>query len=452
MSDELYDEERARAAIQRWIAADPLWRRAVAALRASDTPVYLVGGSVRDALRSCPGEDMDVAVEGGAIALGWRLADHLGGAFYPMDREHDVARIVFASNNASHHIDLAGLRGRTIQQDLAMRDFTVNAMGVSLADPIGPVLDPTKGRVDLAAGVLRMAYPAAFLDDPLRMLRALRLSAALGLSMHPQTRAQIERQRAQLEDVSRERVRDEFLAMLALPTSAPIREAWDLALLPLIVPGLSGESALSGIAWLESLLRGPAEGDPLAHYWPQLERAWQEMLVEGRPRRAIVGLAALLTGLPAAALAGLGARLRLSRREWGHLRGILAALGAEIWAEREMQMTPLLAHRYYRQYGMAGVDGAVLAARHPSAAAGVAQRAAYLLWAWFDAHERVVAPPPLLPGQDLLREFGLQPGPQIGLLLGALAEAQAAGHVNDRAQARAWAEAWIGESLKGSSL
>lgn len=444
-------------AIQRWLDSEPLWSRALAALRASGIPVYLVGGSVRDALLGRSGHDMDVAVQGDAIALGRWLADRLGGAYYAMDREHDVARIVFhadadVAQGGPLHIDLAGLRGRTIVEDLAVRDFTINAMGLSLAEPIGPLLDPTGGQGDLAAGLLRTAYPSALDDDPVRMLRALRLRAALGLRLHPETRAQIERTREQLERISRERVRDEFLAMLALPTAAPIHEAHDLGLLPLVVPLLTAEAAAFGLGWLDALHSQGGRSQALAPYWPPIQQAWQETMVEGRLRRALVALAALLAGLSASALAGLGARLRLSGREWGHLRGVLGALQEHLWAADDLELTPLEAHRYFRRYGEAGVDGAVLAVLRPGAAHATSQRASYLLWAWFMAHDRIVAPPRLLHGNDLIREFGLQPGPRIGRLLDALAEAQATGHVTNPPQARAYIASLISASSKGSRV
>ncbi len=452
MSNPMGDDRACSEAIQRWFDAEPLWGRALAALRASGSSVYLVGGSVRDALRGHPGDDMDVAVQGSAIQLGRWLADRLGGAFYPMDREHDVARIVFPCD-AYYHIDLAGLRGRTILQDLAARDFTINAMGVSLNDDLGILLDPTGGRADLAARVLRMAYADALRDDPARLLRALRLGAALGLELDPETCAQIQAQASLLEAVSPERIRDEFLAMLTLPTAEPILQALDLGLLPQIVPALSHEQALAGIRWLEALHREGLDGGVVAPYQAGVREAWRRSPVDGRQRGALVALAALLADVTTGALAGLGARLRLSGREWGHVRGVLACLQADIWTEGAQGLTRVAAHRYYRRYGEAGVDGAVLAACRPGAVLGVGRRAAYLLWAWFEAHSEIIEPPRLLQGHDLLREFGLEPGPRIGQILDALGEAQVEGRVRTGAQARVYVrEILTTERSKGSRV
>ncbi|MBC7255649.1 MAG: CCA tRNA nucleotidyltransferase, partial [Chloroflexi bacterium] len=154
-----------RAALQAWLEAMPFRREAVAHLMAAQEAVYLVGGSVRDALLGRHGYDLDVVIEGSAIALGRRLADALRGAFFVMDREHDVARVVVRQGEAYYHVDLAGLRAKEIEGDLRARDFTINAMAVPLRAGLGELLDPTGGLDDLRRKVLRAAYEGAFRDD-----------------------------------------------------------------------------------------------------------------------------------------------------------------------------------------------------------------------------------------------------------------------------------------------
>lgn len=424
-------------AIQRWIASEPLWGRAVHELRASGAQVYLVGGSVRDALRAQPGDDMDLAVDGSALTLGRWLADRLGGAFYPMDRERDVARIVFARAGRAYHIDLAGLRGKTIPEDLAARDFSVNALGMALSEPLGPLLDPTGGWADLQRGVLRMASTQAFADDPLRMLRALRLSESLGMALEPATYAQIQAHCALILQISPERVRDELMQLLALGSTMPLQQALDLGLLLHLLPIPDRASALAGIQWLDALYHQVGQQGILP-YKDQLRQAWDEPFADGRVRRALVALAAMVAQAPAEELDRLGARLRLSGREQEHLAFALASLSSELWEAGRPQLGPLDAHRYYRRYRQAGVDGAALAACQPGSSAAQIRAAGYLLWAWFEAHAQIVAPRRLLRGHDLLREFELAPGPCIGALLEALAEVQAQGCVATGEEARAY--------------
>ncbi len=457
MNAESGDDQACRKAVARWLTAKPLWSRALAALRTCDLPVYLVGGSIRDALRGESGVDMDLAVDGsavdgGAISLGRWLADRLGGAFYPMDREHDVARIILDRDGPSYHIDLAGLRGKTILQDLAARDLTINAMGMALTAPLGPLLDPTGGRDDLARGLVRAAYPDAFADDPVRMLRALRLAGSLDMALDSDSYALIRAHRDMLKRVSAERIRDELFLMLALDTVMPLRHALALGLLERMLPVPEHNSALGGIAWIEALHAGGRWDENGEAHPEKVREAWRQPMVEGRLRGAIVSLAALVAEVPASKREGLGARLRLSGREQAHLKGILAALDDVLWAS-DREPGPGAAHRYFRRYGEAGVDGAMLAAYRPGATQAHIRVVAYLLWAWFDAYTQIVEPPRLLQGHDLIQEFDLQPGPRIGRLLAVLAEAQAEGRVLSGEQAREYIRRLVAlDKVKGNCI
>ena len=144
---------------------------------------YLVGGWVRDALMRRPtGRDIDLAVEGDALQLGIALADSLGGGYAVIGREHGVARVVVPSPGAAPEpadglhdgegswvasrgwtIDLASFTG-TVEEDLARRDFTIDAMAVPLSrwnsDPLDEsVIDPLNGRQDLLAKLVRAVAP-----------------------------------------------------------------------------------------------------------------------------------------------------------------------------------------------------------------------------------------------------------------------------------------------------
>src|SRR5204862_239557 len=114
-----------------------------------------------------------------------------------------VFRVALRGATTLRQIDVAGLQGRSIKEDLARRDFTVNAMALPAEG--GALLDPRGGRRDLARKVLR-AEPQAFKDDPLRLLRAFRLSAQLGFSIDPQTLKAAGRLRRRLREPAGERL------------------------------------------------------------------------------------------------------------------------------------------------------------------------------------------------------------------------------------------------------
>ncbi len=208
-------------AIDAWLGRVPLRREVVEWVRAARTGVYLVGGTVRDALLGRDSDDLDFAVEGGAAALARAVADHIGGAYVLMDAERDVARVLRRTRGRRQQFDFAGLRAGDIVADLAARDFTVNAMALPVGEGWGGLLDPTGGLSDLEARTLRAASRHAFADDPLRILRLVRLAGALDLRADGETEDLARAWAPRLADVSAERLRDEWMLILGLPRATP---------------------------------------------------------------------------------------------------------------------------------------------------------------------------------------------------------------------------------------
>ena len=177
---------------------------------------WLCGGTLRDALLGRRAPDLDLAVAGDALALGRALAARLGGRLVPLGREFATCRVVMAGG----YLDLAGLRAPSIEGDLAARDFTINALALPLAalgegDPAQAVIDPTGGRDDLAAGLLRPAGPGVLAADPLRVLRAFRFMSTHGLTLAPGTASRLAGQGPGLFRVAPERIGAEWLALMA---------------------------------------------------------------------------------------------------------------------------------------------------------------------------------------------------------------------------------------------
>ncbi len=205
-------------------------RRAFEAVQAVSEQVdgvYLVGGTVRDILLGEAGFDVDIAVEGDAIALAEALAAELGGrcrphtkfgtavVVYDGDERIDVvtARTEFYDAPAA----LPTVEHATIREDLFRRDFTINAMAVSLkgAD-YGRLVDPFDGRRDLEARSLRVLHNLSFIDDPTRIFRAIRYENRHGFRLEAQSerlaRACVEM--GLVGDLSSARLRDELVALL----------------------------------------------------------------------------------------------------------------------------------------------------------------------------------------------------------------------------------------------
>jgi tRNA nucleotidyltransferase (CCA-adding enzyme) len=188
-------------------------------------PVYLVGGAVRDALRDATPVDLDLAVEGDALAFARTLASRLGGDVVEWERfgtaELRAPSLPFTVNVARTRRETYAAPGALpevepapLAEDLGRRDFTINAMAVEL--PAGDLIDPFGGRADLDARVIRVLHDRSFVDDPTRLLRALRYAARLGGSLDPHTEelAREAISSGALSTVSGKRIRDELLDLL----------------------------------------------------------------------------------------------------------------------------------------------------------------------------------------------------------------------------------------------
>jgi tRNA nucleotidyltransferase (CCA-adding enzyme) len=184
---------------------------------------YLVGGAVRDQLRGAEPVDLDLAVEGDAAEVAATVAGRLGGEVLEHGRFGTAtvrlagSDVHFATARRERYPEpgaLPEVEPATIEEDLGRRDFTVNAMAMAL--PEGALLDPHGGRADLDARVIRVLHDRSFVDDPTRLLRALRYEARLGgrLDEHTEQLAREAIEARALDTVSGKRIRDELLDLL----------------------------------------------------------------------------------------------------------------------------------------------------------------------------------------------------------------------------------------------
>ncbi len=207
-------------------------------------PVYLVGGAIRDSLLGRPTHDLDFVVPSGGVQLAKKIANALAAAFFPLDLENDTARVLLTKPDGTREVlDFAGLRGPSLDADLKARDFTVNA--IALDAHTGEILDPLSGATDLRTKTIRACAPTAFIDDPLRILRAVRQAASLAFSIESQTRRWMKAAIPGLEDISPERQRDELFKILSGPNpDASMRALERLGVFPILLPELV---ALKGV-------------------------------------------------------------------------------------------------------------------------------------------------------------------------------------------------------------
>jgi len=464
--------------------------------------VYLVGGAVRDLLLGRSSHDLDFVVERNAIKLARRVADRLAGDFYALDPERDTGRVIITSEAGKRTVmDFAAFRGPDLEADLRGRDFTLNAIAIDLAN--NSIHDPLGGMKDLKEKRLRFCTPTAFSDDPVRILRGLRIAVNFGFRILPDTRKAMKAAANLLAMVSPERLRDELFRTLdGRQPEACLRALDRLGALDVVLPELSAlkgveqnephihdvwEHTLAVAGRLEMVLAALAPiYDPetasdlfnglmvlqLGRFRQQLGEVLAAPLTADRTQRSLLFLSALYhdVGKPQAGKLDEEGRLRF----WDHdqqgaevaaARGRLLALSndeiqrLEVVIRNHMRIlfhtnrlvkagkspSRRAVYRFYRDTGAAGVDVCLLALADLRATyeetltqetwAACLEVVRILLENWFEKPAEAVAPPPLLDGDDLMRELNLPPGRHIGDLLELIREAQAMGEVSTAGQA-----------------
>lgn len=450
---------------------------------------YLVGGFIRDTLLGRTVSDIDITVSQDVSVLGNSLAEYLSGKFVGLDKENKIGRIVWPEI-ADLHLDISAFTG-TIENNLECRDFTINAMAVKLSDFITQknavlIQDYFQGCDDLDHNILRLVKGTAFLDDPLRLLRAIRLAAELGFRIEHKTESQIRKSAEMLRSIAGERIREELLALLDISRGGQyVKYADDLGLLAVIIPEINStkgitqppehrwdvfKHTLMTINAVDYIL-GQGEWE-YAQTRILTEVPWSEETADyferpvntGSTRRSLLKLAALLHDIakpqtktiePNGKMRFIGhneegaemvvkilTRLRFSARELSLVSGIVK------YHLRPNQMgyppSRRAVYRYFRDVGDASLD--VL---YFSLADHLATRGPGLILGHWIAHNQMIRhiieeysrqeketkTVRLLDGNDLINIFALSPGPKMGEVLEAIKEAQATGELTDRAKA-----------------
>jgi tRNA nucleotidyltransferase (CCA-adding enzyme) len=270
--------------------------------------VYLVGGAVRDVLMGEPNFDLDIAVEGDGIALGRALASALGGRMVP----HEKFGTAIVLHGKGDRVDVATARTEfydhpaalptveqaSIRQDLYRRDFTINALAVSLrGEDFGRLVDYFGGHRDLAEGVVRVLHNLSFIDDPTRIFRAIRYETRYGFRMDAHTlglaKACVEMEL--VGELSSARLRDELQALLSEERVADsVRRMAELGIDRAIHPHLAAD---------EEAVRLMEEVDALRESYASDVPQWR------------LRLAVLARRLGSSEVLDWGERLKLRRRD-----------------------------------------------------------------------------------------------------------------------------------------
>ena len=388
----------------------------LAADRAS--PLYIVGGRVRDLLLDRPATDLDLVVEGDALELVRALAFDQGGEAVVHPRfgtaTYRVGDLVLDLATArtetySRPGVLPDIRPGPIEEDLVRRDFTVNAMALRLSPPdAGTLLDRFGSRQDVEDGLIRVLHDGSFVDDPTRIMRAIRYEQRLGFRIETSTLALLSRDLHLLPSVGVDRLRRELDLFLLEPApELPLLRANSLGVLQTIDPALHLGARLSEIFQLAR------------HELGQVEPT--------------IYLALLLYSVETGKAIQFLDRYRFPKESIGMVKGTLALRDSEAGISVE-GLRNSQAYAHFKGFDSDSVSAFGIATEHEVAMT----RAAHYL-------SRLADVRPELTGKDLIN-LGVPRGPDIGRVLNRLLEARLDGLTASREDEAALVKKWLTES------
>ena len=453
---------------------------------------YLMGGAVRDALLERTPNDLDLVVESEQLfELVKTLARTLGGRLVVLDESRCIFRICASTDIDSWQVDISQIEYGIIDH-LKSRDCTIDSMAIPLdsinnIDPFSKLVDPTEGLSDLRKSKIRLSNPQALEDDPVRIIRIVRLACQLRFQIEPNTKQYIKDVSNLLNLAPRERVRDEFLAIIALPQAKKsVRLLDELGLLSQLLPEVDPSRGIiqpkehqwdvfdhlvETIGQVEVVLGNQISEYPyVSKMIPKHESIngyFEKIISDGHSVATFMKLAGLLHDVakPATRTVEESGKIRFL----GH-----HSLGAEMVSKvmegfriskrgvalvstvvqnhlRPAQMSPKgempsakAVYRFYRDVGEAAIPtlyvnlADYLAARGSMLEEAEWSRYCDLLGHILDEglNEKVpIGLPKILDGHDIMEAFGLSPSPEIGHLLDFVQEAYVDGEIVNKMEA-----------------
>jgi poly(A) polymerase len=466
--------------VERLCAAEPV-RLLREALASEGIEAWLVGGVVRDALLGRPLGDVDLSVAGDVDLAARAASRALGGPRFPLSEEFGGWRVLSRGREVA--CDLSPLQGETIEQDLARRDFALNAVAVPLGG--GDPIDPFGGLADAEAGVLRVLGARSYADDPLRALRLVRLAAELAMAPDAETERLTTQTAPRLTEPSGERVFAELRRLLLAPGALDGLElARRLGVLAAVLPELD---VLQGVEQshyhhldvyghtiavleqqIELLERSRLEelfGDAAA----ELAAVLDEPLADGLTRGEALRFGALFHDVAKPHTRGVREdgrvtfighdaagqdvvrdvfrRLRASERLGSHVGALTRHHLALGFLVHERPLDRATTYAYLARCHPVEVDVSVLSCADRLATRG--RNAERAIAAHLEVARELIVPalrwhsdgPPRAPlrGDELAAALGIEPGPQLGRLLARLGEAAYTGEATTRDEAVALA-------------
>jgi tRNA nucleotidyltransferase/poly(A) polymerase len=444
--------------------------------------LYLVGGTVRDLLLDSVPKDIDLVCKN-AGAFARKLAKYKNAAFVAMEKKSDEPCYrVIERGNSENYLDIAEMRGENIFEDLIQRDFTIDAIAMEVKEDgtIGNIIDPLKGAEDIERKIIKTVSDRSIVSDPLRILRAVRLSSSLGFIIEEATIRKMTELAPLLKEVSAERITAELLLILKNPRSSLyVRRMDELGILEVIFPEIKSMKGCpqNGYhhmdVWEHSLL----VMEHAEHIINKLSDYFGERGIDiannldSDNRSSLLKLSALLhdAGKPATSVANpdtgritfyhhdkegarlidlIAVRLKMSNR---YRDFMVLLVGEHIHSlnlvSGDVKATTKM--KWFRKMGDDSVPAIILSMADTMSILGPAAtekyRERHINWSkqsvrdYYENIKKQIESPNFVTGIDLIA-FGMKSGPEIGRILADVRSAQDSGEITSREEALKFAK------------
>ena len=417
----------------------PIMQALAAFARDRGVQLYLVGGSVRDLFLERQTTDIDFTLASDAIEFAKAFAANIGAVAIALEENPPTARVIVKQDSTSQtaqlSMDFAQFRAASLTDDLRLRDLTINAMAIAFEntqtftnkshkhDPL-QVVDPCGGMKDLETGMLRFPNKQVVIADPIRLLRIYRFAAQLDFKISQDASDLVTAYRSMLSDVAAERCRDELMKIFYVKKTHPYLRQMDTAgLLTQVVPTIT-ETRKAWIS-LETFEERPIP--PTLHaYHAKINRYLQEELGVEINKRSLIKFSLLLGGN----LDSIGERLRFSRKVVQFMESLIS--GNKKLKDIIPQLTQKRINHFLRTYASDWwgilLYSAALSPINPAILKQIADT-------YYEHILPICKQGRLITGNDLIQEFHLKEGKQIGYLLKEIEDRQFDGEIRTREEA-----------------
>ncbi len=446
--------------------------------------IYLVGGAVRDILLKRRIRDFDFTVDGLVRPIGKHIANELGGAYYVLDDERDMVRVIIDDEEKGQYdVDISLLAGETIEDDLRDRDFTLNAIAIKLADqPL--LIDPLGGLSDVQRGILHMCAPDSLDNDPLRSLRAIRMSLDFGLELDDELQKAMIKASEQLRKSSLERYRDELFKIIRLnKNNVAVEKFAKFDLLQYLFPNSKDLLNNNDRKWIKntdffSVLLTKHDQDistedeyadyasrRLGNFRGALLAFFDKTLSLYHSRRMLMSFSTISFVLSYENPETVNRwcnRLAFSSSEAKFVDQTLQSYAYLNKLHSSTQCSDVDIYRYFKQYKEGGVAGLLIFLSNKYSETD--KPTSYKQWcewvvfvqnyisAYFTRYYDLIAPKLYLSGNDIQKLLNITAGPIIGQIKDSLIEAQIRGAVKNTSEAESFVRHFYNNPNENNSL